>query len=254
MVRKTPVEDLVDAKEAAAKVRKQHELDQLTQWKQTGNPAHLAPLLEAFQPILANATRKYKAPTIPEAAFQAQLTTHLIQAFETFDPTRGAALNTHVENRLRKVHRYNNRHQNFSYIPPEPASFIGPIDRAQAELQDELGRAPTHSEIAGHLGIKERLVNRVQTARRADIPSSAFEDDPFEKSIGRNDEVLSLLPYSLNEKQREVFQYLYGDKKHLIPRKGGKVNMGQLATMLGMSGSQLSRIHASIGDAFKKYK
>ena len=229
-------------------------MNSLEQWKQTRDPAHLAPLLKAYEPVIANAMRRYRAPTIPEPVFQAELTAHTIKAFETYDPSRGAALNTHVTNRLMKAHRFNNQHQNFAYIPAEPAAYIGKIDRAQSELREDLNRLPTNEEIANHLGVKTKLVDRVQTARRADIASSKFEDDPYEKSIGRNEEVISLLPYRLNEKQKEVFAYLYGDKKHLIPRNNGKVNMGQLAQQLNMSGSQLSRIHAQIGTEFKKFQ
>ena len=250
----TPAEEFTEARKTAAVLRREREASHLAQWKETQDPAHLAPLLKMYEPVIANAVRKYRAPSVPEPAFRAEAVSHVIKAFETYDPSRGAALNTHVQNNLVKLHRYNSKLQNVGYIPADSARWIGPIDRAHADLSDELGRPPTHAEVGKQLGLSEARVRKIQGLRRADIVSSSFEDSPIDVNLARDREVLSLLPYSLNERQKEVFQHLYGDKQHLAPKVNGRVNMAALGQQLGLSSSQISRAHTAIGEAFKKFK
>jgi DNA-directed RNA polymerase specialized sigma subunit len=245
-----PVEAFLLDKEAAAVRRKDEELVHLNKWQQTRDPVHLQPLLKAYEPVISSKVYQYKAPTIPESAFKAELTRHLIGAFDSFNPDRGAALNTHVNNRLMKAMRYNARYQNTAYIPEGQLAKITPVQRAHEELAEDFGRPPTHSEIADHLGMSVRQVTRVLSSQKRDVPASMFESDPTDKSLSRDDEVMALLPYTLTDpKEKEVFSYLYGENKHLKP-----ASMGGLAKQLGMSNSALSRVHTSILDKFKQYK
>lgn len=250
-----PVESYLHMSKAAAAKARAQELVHLNQFQQTQSPEALQPLLKAYEPVIESALRHYRAPNVPAEAMRAELTGLAVKAFKTYDPDRGAQLQTHVQNMLRKGHRYNGKYQNAAYIPPGQAKYIGDIDRAHVELSDQFGRAPTSAEIGKHIGISATLVNRVQGARRADISTSSFEEDPFERQSDRDQEILSLLPYSLtNERDKEVFHYMYGDKRDQAPRSGGKVNMGQLAKQLGLSSSQLSRSHTAITNKFKEYK
>mgnify|MGYP003433804910 FL=1 len=250
------VREFLEEKQAAAKKRRADEMGHLVKWQQTQDPVHLKPLLKAYAPIIANAVRRYKAPEVPEPAMRAELTEITIGAFNSYDPNRGAQLNTHVQNQFKKSMRFNGRYQNVGYIPPEQTKWIGPIQRAQADLRDELGRDPDHQEIASWVGegLRAKMVARVQGNLRADIPASSFEDDPMEHDMARDQEVLSLLPLSLKDRDREVFQHIYGNKRDESPQSGGRVNMGELAKQLGMSSSQISRSHAAIQRAYKSYK
>jgi DNA-directed RNA polymerase specialized sigma subunit len=244
-----PVVEFVQHRKEAAAERKTNELQQLQLWKSTGRQEHLQPLLKAYEPVIAQKMRAYKASSVPDAAFHAELKGLLINALETYDPSRGAALNTHVENTMRKAIRYNARFQNFAHIPEGQISRIEPITRAQNELTEMLGRDPTHDEIADHIGMPVKQVTRVLNAQIADIPSSKFESDPTSRELRRDDEILALLPHSLNSQENEVFQHLYGDK-----RTDGKQNMAALAKKLNLNSSQLSRIHSSIMAKYKSYK
>ncbi len=245
----TPIEDFLLTKEAELKKKREEEIGQLNLWKQTKQPEHLQPLLRAYEPVISQKMRQYKAPSIPDSAFKAELTKHLIGAFDSFDPNRGAQLNTHVVNRLRQAMRYNARFQNVAYIPEGQIAQIAPIQKAQNELTEQFGRDPTVDEIADHMGRTPKFVNRVLTSQRRDIPASMFETDPAETGLARDEEVLSLLPHSLNPQENQVFSHLYGDKKHLHPG-----SMGGLAKQLGMSNSQLARVHTSILKKYKEYK
>lgn len=244
-----PVDDLLLTKEAEREKRRQEELGHLSTWKQTKKPEHLEPLLKAYEPIVAQKVRLLKAPAVPEPAFRAELQKHLINAFETYDPNRGAQLNTWVENNLRKAQRYNTKFQNVGYIPEGQARLIAPIQRAQNELRETLGTDPTHDQIADHLGMQPKRVAKILSAQRKDIPASAFETDPAEMALQRDHEVLDLLPFNLTHEEKTVFNHLYGRDGHQQIQ-----STNDLAKKLGKSPSQISRLRTSILQKYQQYK
>lgn len=246
-----PIEALSEHVKSAASTRKSMELQQLDLWKNTGKEEHLQPLLKAYEPVIANKMRMWRAPSIPEAAMHAELKGHLIDALGSYDPNhaKGAALNTYVEGRMRKAIRYVMKNQNFAHIPEAQIAQISPIAKAQNELQETFGRPATHEEISQHTGISVAKVKRVLQSQISDISASKFESDPNAAALVRDEEVMALLPYSLDPKEKEVFSYLYGDKKHQKP-----ASMGALATKLNMSSSQLSRVHSAILTKAKQYR
>lgn len=252
---KNPLDDYLDAtagdrpagkEKNAARDQKDFELWQT--WKQEPSPQNLQPLLKRFEPTFAQKTREWKAPAVNPAAFKADLQRHAIKAFETYDPERGASLSTHVIGRIQKSKRFNTRSQNLAYIPEDKARHIGAIDSAIDELTEELGRPPTHAEIAPKVGITARQVKEIQGLRRADISSSQFSSDPLGYSGSRDREIISLLRPELKEDEQAVYDFLYG--------KNGKptvTSTGELARRLGKSPSQISRIKNRIDAVYRKY-
>lgn len=244
-----PVESFLTTKQAALQQKREQELHQLHLWKQTGKPEHLEPLLKSYEPLVAQKLRQFKAPAVNESAFRAELQKHLIGAFESYDPSRGAVLSTHVENRLKKAQRYNNKYQNIGYIPEGQSQHIGRINKAQDELTDQFGRPPTHDEIADHIGQPVKMVAKVLKAQRRDIPASTFENDPTEIAMHRDQEVLSLLPYNLSADEKQVFNHIFGQNGF---RQISSTN--DIAKALGKSPSQVSRLKTSILKKYDQYR
>ncbi len=150
---------------------------------------------------------------------------------------------------MQKAKRYNIRYQNIGYIPEGQARHIGPIMKAQDELQEQFGRDATADEIADHINMPVKKVTRIMTSQRRDIPASAFETDPHEMMLQRDDEVLSLLPYNLTPEEKTVFNHLYGLDGHQQIQ-----STNDLAKKLGKSPSQVSRLRTSVLDKYKQFK
>jgi DNA-directed RNA polymerase specialized sigma subunit len=256
-----PVEELEESKQAAAQEKRDAEHMLWHQWNENGRkPKHLEPLLQAFEPTVRGKIRDWKAPRVNESAFRAELHTHMIKQFESYKPDRGASLRTWVENGIKKAMRYNAKNQNFAYIPEEPARFIGPIKKAKEELQEDLGRDPTHAEIAAHMnhmGSKTRMtakkVGDIISFQREDLPSSGLPFDPNPHTGNREQEVLSLIQAELpavfpHPDERAVFEHIYG-----INGKPQISGTNDLAKKLGKSPSQISRIKSSVGNKVKSY-
>lgn len=244
-----PVDEFLQVKESAAQQRRDLEQQQLQTWKRTRDPEHLAPLLKAYEPLINQKLRAFKAPAVNKAGFHAELQKHLIKAFETYDPSKGAALATHAENYLKKSQRYNTRFQNLAYIPEGKTKYIGKIMKAQDELAEDFGRPATHTEIADHLGLQPKLVTKIIEAQRKDIPASSFASDPTEVAMHRDQEVINLLPYNLTPEENQVFNHIFG---HNGAQRIDSTN--DIAKKLGKSPSQISRLRTSILAQYRKYK
>jgi Sigma-70 region 3 len=251
-----PIDEYLTKKEAARSERKQNELHLWEQWKASGeHPKHLEPLLKLYEPNLEYKAKMWKAPTVSKAGFKLELQNHLIKAFQSYDPGKGAALNTHVETRLQKAKRYNIKQQNMAYIPEGQVGHISKIQQAHDALSEEFGRVPTAEEIADYTGLRPKQVETIQRAIKKDIPGSMFESDPFEtQRRGSYEEqqlavVANTLPNIFPNKPdfHSVFNHIYGTNDH------EKItSTSALAKKLGKNQSQIARIKTQIGNTLQQ--
>ena len=245
------LDEMLAEKHAASAGRQAKELALWeTAKKNDWHPDHLEPLLDLYAPLIERKAQEFggRAALIPKPALKAELMTHVIGAFKSYNPARGAAINTHVTNRIQKAKRFVAQHQNIAYIP-EPLTYqIGTMQRATDALSQDLGRAPDAQEIADHLGWKVKTVSRIQKSMFNDIPGSSLEQDPMPKLGPREEEVLALLPSVLTEDEKAVFDHIY----HSNPAKR-VVSTSVLAKKLNKNPSQISRIKSSIITKAKGY-
>ena len=233
-------------------------------WKKSGKPEHLEPLLQAFEPLVQQKMQFYRAPfSAPKSAFKAELQTHLINAFETYDPSKGAGLNTHVHYRIQKAMRYNAKHQNLAYIPAGQARLITPIKKATEELRELHGRDPTPEELETHLrangeeDFRDITAKRIETvikAQRATVPSSHLESDPTSHFPGFEEQQIAvaadILPdiFPNKPEMHDLFHYTFGT--------GGKpqiTSTSQLAKKLGKTDQQISHMKTQMGSVLRKF-
>lgn len=266
-----PLEAFFGQKTAEGTKRKEHEIALWQKWKDEGHkPEHLEPLLKLYEPVFNKKMSAWKAPMIPEAAFKGELQKHAINAFYSYDPSK-AALNTHVENTLRKALRFVNKHQNTAYIPEEKSRYIGDIRRAQDALTDELNREPTHDEIHAHMlkdpdkdfrKLTPKRIGEIIKAQRRDVPAGMFGGaEEFDYSAGSNvggrafeqqqiETAANILPTLFPNKpdMHQLFHYTFGTGGYpQITRTGA------LAKKMGKSESQIARMKTQMGDTLKPY-
>lgn len=247
---KTPVDAFLDDVAEKQASRKEQELAWIQRWQQSEDPEHLEPLLKAYTPIMETALRKYVPKTVQMEGARAQAKKITINALKGYDASRGAAPATHVTNQLQKLQRYANVNQNFGYMPEGQTGQIGNIQRVQERLREDFGRDPTHAEIGQALKkpLSAKRVAQIIGNQRRDIRASAFEDDPDSNALSQNQQVLSLLPYSLDEAEKEVFEHLYG-----MNGREKIVSTSELARKLNKSPSQISRSKTKIVETYKRY-
>lgn len=256
----TPIDKFVRAKNERNE-QKHKETEALwTRYHESGRqPEHLEPLIQNFQGLIAAKIKEWKPPSIPHSVFEAELTKHVANAIDSFNPDKGATLNTHVNYRVQKAKRYMVQQQNLARIPEAQAYQIGNLHRAQDTLTEELGRTPTSAEIAAHMSqasgkkVTPKQVTTIQQAQRKDISSSVWDSDPttasrFTQHTQREQEILPFVRMTLDPQEQLVFDHVYGHAGTPVI-----TSTGQLAQRLGMSPSQVSRLKTSIATKYKHY-
>lgn len=243
--------------EKIAQIKASPEFKMWEQWKQNPQPETLRPLMQHFEPIFKNKVQQWKAPNVNEAAFKAELKIRAINAFDSFNPERGAGIRTHLETHLMKAQRYNTKQQNAMHIPEEKARLIGKIDAVSNELTESLGRDPSMDEIADMLNERLNLrrplttkkIQQIQGSRVRDVLSSSLESDPSPFMANRDREIVTMLRPILPPDHQVVFDHLYG-----LNGKRKIESTGELARELGKSPSQISRIRTALLSQFDRYR
>lgn len=256
-----PLDDYIHEKEKVAAARNAADMAAFDTWQQDPNKKNTSDLLKRFNSEFGKRVSVWKARGVNEAAFKADLKKNALTAFETFDPNRGAQLRTHVNNMLRRSQRFNAKYQNLAFIPEEKQALITPVKQAIDYLHQESGTKPSNTQVAKYLSQNEhmlpkrvrgkmdaKLVGIVQDYQIKDIPGSAFESDPTPKAMSFQRETLDLLRPALQGDEQIVFDYMFG--------KNGKMkteSTGAIATAMGKSPSQISRLKKRIEATYSKY-
>lgn len=251
-----PIEDLELEKRKLAAQRRAEDDALYQAWKADPGPATTEPIMQRLAPVFRSKEISWKAPAVNPAAFQAKAKSLAIEALKTYDPQK-AALRTWVEHRLQPLKRFNVEQQNYAKIPEAKAARIGDIQGATDDLREELGRDPTHAEIAEYVNpnlskrqqLTPQKVQEIQAAQRRDVIGSSFESDPVPRAISRERQVIGQLRPALQPDQQEVYDYLYGQQG-----KPKITSTTQLAKLLGKSPSQVSRLRTAILAKYKEYE
>lgn len=256
-----PIDDVLTEKKKLAAARQQKDVKLWEAWRKKPTKRNLSPLLGQFEGDIGSRVSRWKSPNVSKAAFEADLRKNAIQAFQSYDPNRGASLRTHVGIRLKRSQRFNSKFQNIAYIPEDKAALISPIQQAVGILFQEHEKEPTTRQIASYLKanpsmlpkksrgkVTSSLVKQVQDAQIRDIPEAGFESDPTPKVLPKERQILAYLRPSLKPDEQTVFDYMYGKrgKPHIT-------STGQIATKIGKSPSQVSRLKRRIEKKFKSY-
>lgn len=120
-------------------------------WKRNPTDANLSALLNQVDPLIQREVNKWSG-TLARPLLETEGKQLAVEAFKTYDPTRGAGVGTHVANSLLKMSRLSYANQNVARLPENKMLAFHTFNLAHSELQDTLGRAPTTDELADHLG------------------------------------------------------------------------------------------------------
>ncbi len=147
--------------------RRGKELELWKKWNEGGQKdQHLSPLLKSMKPLIRSEADKRLqglGGSIPRSAIEGELTNAAVKAFQSYNPTRGTALSTHVVGNFRRITDFVNANRNAKYMPGGDVKRYQALQNATAELRDQLGRQPTPEELKPLLpGVSVRAIGRMQ--------------------------------------------------------------------------------------------
>ena len=170
----------------------------------------------------------------------------LLHAASTYDPSRGVAFKTHAFIHVRGAILDELRKMDF--LPRTRRDKVKRVDTAVAQLQQELGRAPSPEELAARLGMEEEEVDEVLLAFRTTsllsledpgkavpigIACSRSEDPSDSVQQEEAKKVLADAIANLPDVERKVVVLYYSEG--LLLKEIGEV--------LGVTESRVSQIH-----------
>lgn len=230
----------------ARKDLQEREKELWAQWK-AGDSKALPDLFKSFRPVENAWYGKVAAQNLPESAVRGEIKKLMFEAFETYNPGKGAQLGTYVNSRMPKLYRYVSERQNIGRIPEHRALKITSFNTAKDLLSDRLGRDPNATELADELAWDLREVERMTKDLRKDIVlSQEFEDFSFHDT-SQKQQILNLAYYELDPREKKVFEWTvgFGGKR--------KKSTQEIAQKLGVSVPTIGNIRKKIAKKIERY-
>jgi DNA-directed RNA polymerase specialized sigma subunit len=228
-------------------------------WKQTGDVKHFQELYGSMKNMIHTAaSRAAYGSNLPESAHKAYAAQAFLDALKTYNPSSGAALQTHVFGSVQnKVKRLNYMYSNLGHIPEPRMQAVGLYQTEQASMKAELGREPSAAELADRLNWNLSEVTKMQTELRKDLAmGEGTEEQSFFES-SKDEEILDYIYYDIGPQEKAVYDYIFG--KHGKPRKvkvkpNGKMTIDYdgIGLAMGMSSSKVRGIFQNIRQSLTK--
>lgn len=182
-----------------------NEMEHYENYKRTGSLRDRVKTVQALKPVLI---KKYQqlAGSLPEAALHAEITKHAINAIDSYDPTKGAKLSTHVFNHVAQASRLNYTYQNIVRMSEDKQQGkFKHYKKALSDLTSELDREPTELEMALRLGWTTKDVKDLKDNLFADMSEGSQEVIPEASKFSDEKTKMNYLLDNLNPEEKKFF-------------------------------------------------
>jgi DNA-directed RNA polymerase specialized sigma subunit len=218
---------------------KKRELELWHQWDKGGRKVEdFQPLHQSFKPVINKKARDWasKNPQVPSSAIYHEMNKRFVLAMKSYNPNRGAALNTWADKNFLKAGRFIRTYQNVGKIPEGQIKLITPYKQAKNDLIDELGFEPDTRTIAERMGQPTNKIAQLEKEMRKDLAASGFVEDPVAVVQPKELEAFRLVEYDLTPEERTVYEHTFGvnGKPQLRP--------GEIAVKANLTPTKVSRI------------
>lgn len=152
----------------------QQDLEAWKAYKANPNPTTRSNLLRRFHGVIFSQVNKWSGP-IPADVLESQAKVLAVKAFDTYDPSKGTALATHVTNNLLPLSRTVYTFQNTARIPEHIVMRLNAYNTAVNDFSLTHGREPTTEELHDRLGWRPIEITRVRDYNLKDLVESGAD-------------------------------------------------------------------------------
>ncbi len=187
--------------------RQQQDLELWEKWQQNKTPEALQALVDRLNPLIYKEVNKW-GNTVPRVALESKARMLVADALQSYNPTKGAAVGTHVASRLRKVSRFVYPYQNVARLPENKQLLYNTFNVATNKLYDDLGRDPTIEELADDLSWTPKKVGEFQQSfgRKELVESEGVFGDEDSDDAG----LVDFYYHGLNPSDKMLFEDITG--------------------------------------------
>lgn len=211
------------------------------QWKKTGSKKDLGNLVNHLSGVIYSEVNR-QSGTLPSSALSAEAKKWAIKAVNTYDPSKGTQLATHVTNYLQRVRRLNYKYQNAVRLPENMQLQYREWNTALQNLNDELNREPTDEEMAHALGWSKPQVVKYRNSLYSDLVESASDRPAEFTQYNENAELMAYLMSQLSPDEKFIL-----DNVKQMPAP-------QIAAKLGVNINRYNYIKKQLQKKIEKIK
>jgi RNA polymerase sigma-B factor len=230
--------------------RHREDRELLVRYSATRDPALLEQLVERFLPLARQLARRYERSEEPFDDLFQVASLGLVKAIERFDPERPVAFSSYAVPTILGELKRHFRDKTWSVrVPRDLKETSLKVDTTVTELNKELGRAPSVSQIAKKLELSEEQVLEALQAGRAyratslQTPRTGEDEagDTLGDTLGGEDHAfdiaedratLEALMRQITPREREVLRLRFVED----------LTQAEISEQIGVSQMQVSRI------------
>ena len=193
---------------------KERDIELWRAYKAAPGPITLRPLMKQIDPVIQNEVNKWTG-AIARPVLEAKAKALALEAIKSYNPNAGAALATHVTNRLLKLSRTVYSHQDAVRLPEHKKLKVNAYFGAVNELRTEHGREPTSIEIADHMSWSPSMVSQVESAiapeliESEDMGAGLFETQSI-WAPNSDDGIVEMIYFDLDPIDKLIFEHSTG--------------------------------------------
>jgi DNA-directed RNA polymerase specialized sigma subunit len=202
-------------------------------WKATGEKRDLGNLVDQLNPLIYSEVKRVSG-SLPNQALSAETKKWAIKAIQTYDPSKGTMLSTHVKNYLPKVRRMNYKYQNMVRLPENLQLRYHDYSSAIANLTDRLNRDPNEDELAKELGWSKGAVVKYKGSLYADLTESGSMKATETSRFNSDKIFLDYLRTQLSPEEKMILDNSKG------------ISSSELASKLGVNVNRLNYLKAKL--------
>jgi DNA-directed RNA polymerase specialized sigma subunit len=211
------------------------------QWKNTGSKRDLGNLVNHLSGVIYSEVNR-QSGTLPNSALSAEAKKWAIKAINTYDPSKGTQLATHVTNYLQRVRRMNYKYQNAVRLPENMQLQYREWNNHLQNLNDQLNREPTDEEMAKSLGWSKPQVIKYRNSLYSDLVESASDKPAEFTQYNEGAELMTYLMSQLTHDEKFIL-----DNVKLMPAP-------QIAAKLGVNINRYNYIKKQLQKKIEKIK
>jgi DNA-directed RNA polymerase specialized sigma subunit len=210
-------------------------------WKKTGSKKDLGKLMESLSPVIHSEVNRVSG-SLPPAALAAEAKNWTIKAIQSYDPTKGTTISTHIMNYLPKIRRMNYKFQNAVRLPENMQLQFHEYNHGVTMLTDRLNREPTDEEVSKHLGWSKPYVIKFKNSLYADLIESGTERPNEFTSFNENSILMEHLMSQLSSEEKFILE------------NSKEMSATELSQKLGININRLNYLKSKLVEKIKSIK
>ncbi len=223
---------------------KNKDIELWKKWKASNSNADLEILMKQMAGAMQSQIGRWVA-IVPKTLLENEAKKLALQAFNSYNPTLGVALNTHLTNWLLKLSRIAYERQSSVSVPEHKRISYNQLKQLKTTLEEQLGFPPTTGHLADHLGISEKkILTLLSEVEKKELLES--EEHPETSTSTEEEKLIDFAFHDMTPTQQNIFKLKTGYSNTI------RKNNNEIIKQLGISQGQLSYELTKIQDIILK--